>query len=258
MNTTRNPSDNLGGRKQITRIDPFSEITYIEAIMDNDPYAYYPEKPEESKAHPSYFNPLKIENFYKDSVPIIFQRFTNIPDSLLNTFTVFNLDRVSILILLLLHKNTLGFLHPKEKERYQSDRVIRTNKMPANHIIYQFGPKYDKNNMKVRSRFLKTTIRMIAEALNTSKSTVHRKIQKLHDLKLIQIDSNKHYGSIIGINYLTIEAICGGKSVAYQISSSKKKSNKNHTFTTVRDTVEKNKNAGFIIPSNDGRFIDGI
>lgn len=246
--------------KDKSKVSLVEKQRFEESVENNDPFVYFREKPKEQYPHPSYFNPIELKNFYEKPVPIIFQRYTVVPDSLLIAFTMFNLDRVSMLIMLLLHKNTLGFLNNTSTEKYKSDRVIRTEKMPANSIVFQYGPKYNEKQLKRRCRLIKTTIRDIAYSINASKSTVHRKIKYLEKLKLIQVDSNKHSGTIIGINYLTLESLCGGKSVAYQLNSPKRdKNNKQEEpFTTIKDELQRNIDCGFVTTDNNNRFVENV
>lgn len=208
----------------------------------NDPYIDFPYPPGNSNPHPSYFNPKNLNNLFNTSVPIIFERFTNMPDSLLNALRDFNLNRMEIRLLMAVHKNTLGFLYTSQTDKYKSDRVTRSKKKSINTISFQYGSEYKPKNMKQRQRFIKTTYRDLAIATCSSKSSMQRAAQSLSEKGLIDYDTCKNNGTIIGINYHTIESVCGGTQMAFPVMTSRKVKKKNPQDTFVPVDGFKNMN----------------
>lgn len=164
-------------------------------------------QPLEHQCHPSYFNVLKNSNFYTDAVPLEVERYTIFPDSLLNAIMYFDLDALEIKILMYLHKKTLGYVSNSNEKTLNQYKSYTFNTV---RITYS-----DFNTSKhkaTRSRFYKITVRRLADELNSNKSTVSRKISKLEDLKLLQKYSNRYTGTIIGINYHTLNSIFGNST----------------------------------------------
>jgi DNA-binding MarR family transcriptional regulator len=172
--------------------------------IKSDPFAG---SPVQHQCHPSYFNVLKNSNFYTDAVPLEVERYTIFPDSLLNCIMYFDLDSLEIKLLMYIHKKTLGYMSNSNEYTLNQYKNYTFNTI---RITYS---DFNASKLKsTRSRFYKITMRRLAEELNTNKSTLSRKISKLENLKLIQKYSNRYTGTIIGINYHTINSIFGNST----------------------------------------------
>lgn len=212
------------------------EDRYLER---NDPLAFQPFTGQ-SITTPRGFDCTDNARLFNEPVPLEFQRWTTVPDALLNAINSFNLTGVETRIMLAIHKHTLGFLEPTKQTKYNSDRALKFKAMPFNMISSSFGNHnrkstgedshgktyFKKSANNVRARFIRTTVRALTEAVNGKRSTVHRAFKHLQHLKLIQLKSHPVEGTILGINYHTLEAVFGGSRVAFHASKPKKNNTK--------------------------------
>lgn len=226
------------------------------ALEKNDPFAFQQYKGE-SITHPQYFDCWDNDKAYKEPVPMEIKLWMNYPDALSNMKTYMRFSATEMLVLDALHKNTLGFLNETKTSQYASDRTIRFKEMPYNMISYSFGNynrkstgqsadgkmylKKSANN--TRARMMRTTVRLYAKAIKRPRTCVHRAFKSLEYRKVIQLQSHPVLGTILGINYLTIESIFGGNTVAYQPSATKKKPAKGVGNNT--------KAASYVAPQSD-------
>jgi DNA-binding MarR family transcriptional regulator len=163
--------------------------------------------PIQHQCHPSYFNVLKNSNFYTDAVPLEVERYTIFPDSLLNCIMYFDLDSLEIRLLMYIHKKTLGYMSNSNEHTLNQYKNYTFNTIRITYSDFN-----SSKHKSTRSRFYKITMRRLSEELNTNKSTLSRKISKLENLKLIQKYSNRYTGTIVGINYHTINSIFGNST----------------------------------------------
>jgi hypothetical protein len=200
----------------------------------NDPYAFQ-EYTGESITHPRYFNAWDNQKIFNEPVPLEIQRWLVTPDAMSTLAKYIRLSSVEMLLLGALHKNTLGFLNPTHQTKHKSNRSLKFKSFPFNMISYSYGNynqkstrevdgdiKFSKMANNIRARVMRTTVRSLSTSINRSKSAVHRAMKHLQYLKLIQLQSHPVEGTIIAINYYTIEAIFGGKRVAFQNDQPKK------------------------------------
>lgn len=203
------------------------------------------------QCHPAYFNVLDNSKFYSDAVPLEVERYTIFPDSLLNAFTHFDLDGVEIKLLMYLHKKTLGYVSNSNEHT-----LSQYKELPYNTVKVTYSDFNTSKHKATRSRFYKITMRRLAEEFNVSKSTMHRKILKLENLKIIQKHSNRYNGTAIGINYHTLNSIFsvsvyGTKEPATRIKNMSSyglvKSNPQKQITKVKTCIE---NLSHTLPRN--------
>lgn len=168
--------------------------------VEADPFSV-PSSGDSCGGTPSTFNVREMKNFFDKPVPLEFSIYTKVPDSLLNALIYFDLDGKEMKLLLYIHKLTLGYIN-----HTQSYHTQQAKKMPMNTVHVAYGKFSEQGNKAIRNRFVKVTVRQLAKVLRVPKSTLHRRIKRLEQMKLIQVITNQYTGTNIGINYFTLES----------------------------------------------------
>lgn len=163
---------------------------------------------------PQEFDILKVENFYSQNVPIEFNQYTTVPDSLLIFRMHADLTYTQNKILEYLHKVTLGFLQKSNDHIHK-----HTGHLPFSSVMTAYGDFNKAKSVPRRSRFYATTEREIARNINSAQAVTHRAIEGLEEMKVIQKYTRLNARTNYGINYHTLQGIFGGFSAVYQSSS---------------------------------------
>lgn len=161
--------------------------------------------------NPQEFDILKVDNFYSLNVPIEFTTYTNFPDPLLILRMHGDLNYTQNKILEYFHKVTLGYLT-------RSDDGVHANTihLPLASVSTAYGNFNTSKGAKRRSRFFATTEREIALNIKSAKSVVHKALEGLEDMQVIQRFTKYKSKTNYAINYHTLQGIFGGYSAVFQ------------------------------------------